>query len=218
MNHVERGLMKCPERGAAMQGRIKAVLIDFGGVIADEGFRDGLHAIARQQKLDPGPFFAIVDSLIDETGYLTGMSDEPAFWNAVRARTGIIAGDGALRREILSRFVIRQEMLAVIDRIRSRGISVAMLSDQTDWLEEIDKETGLFRHFDRVFNSFRMHKSKRDASLFRDVCAIIQTAPEQTLFVDDNIDHIKRASKEGLHTIHFVSVNDFIGRLEGSMT
>src|SRR5512147_1080947 len=84
---------------------IKTVIFDFGGVLAEEGFREGLLAIARKYGLDPEAFFVDVDSLIENTGYLTGTADETSFWNAVRAATGIDGDDGALRREILSRFI-----------------------------------------------------------------------------------------------------------------
>jgi putative hydrolase of the HAD superfamily len=35
-----------------MATAIKAVLFDFGGVLAEEGFRNGLQALAREQGLD----------------------------------------------------------------------------------------------------------------------------------------------------------------------
>jgi putative hydrolase of the HAD superfamily len=192
-----------------MQTEIRAILFDFGGVLAEEGFREGLQVIGKNYGLDPDIFFSTVDLLIYETGYLIGAVDEAAFWRAVRRRTGIGGTDAELRAEILTRFVLRPEMIAAVDLLRSPGTTVAMLSDQTDWLEEIDRQTALFRHFDRVFNSFRLHKSKRDATVFREVCALLEVKPEETLFVDDNADHIKRALGEGLRTIHFVSVADF---------
>ena len=68
-------------------------------------------------------------------------------------------------------------MLAEVDALRAGGAFVAMLSDQTNWLDELDRATALYRHFDRVFNSYRMHKSKRDASVFRDVCGELGAAP-----------------------------------------
>ena len=188
---------------------IKTVIFDFGGVLAEEGFREGLLAIARENGLDPDAFFFEVDSLIEKTGYLTGTADEASFWNAVRAGTGIRGDDGSLRREILARFVLRPEMLAEVDALRTGGVFVAMLSDQTNWLDELDRATALYRHFDRVFNSYRMHKSKRDASVFRDVCGELGAAPRETLFIDDNSDHIKRAASQGLRTIHFTGVDDF---------
>ena len=193
---------------------ITTVLFDFGGVVAEEGFHEGLLAIGRNNNVDPMKFFETVDALISETGYLTGIADESFFWNEVRKRTGIIGNDASLRREILPRFIPRPEMLSHVDRLRQRGIAVAMLSDQTNWLEEIDAETALFSHFDRVFNSYRTHKSKRDATVFRDVCDALGARPEETLFVDDNINHIKRAEAQGLVVIHFTNVRDFEKKLK----
>lgn len=197
-----------------MQNAIRVVLFDFGGVIADEGFYHGLTALGTRNGLDPAAFFAAVDRIIHETGYLTGKADEAAFWNAVRRETGIPGNDAELRGEILKRFVLRPEMIAAVDSLRLQGLFVAMLSDQTDWLEEIDRSTGLFRRFDRVFNSFRIHKSKRDASVFLDVCAALGMTPEETLFVDDNIGHINRAKAQGLNAIHFKSFDDFEKEIE----
>jgi putative hydrolase of the HAD superfamily len=36
---------------------VRAIVFDFGGVISDEGFRNGLTAIARQNGFDPEVFF-----------------------------------------------------------------------------------------------------------------------------------------------------------------
>lgn len=188
---------------------IKTVLFDFGGVIAEEGFWEGLQAIGKEHGLDPEAFFRTVDALIYETGYLIGISDETSFWNAVRIRTGIHCTDAELRAEILKRFILRPEMINSVDLLRSKGLIVAMLSDQTNWLDEIDRDAGLFRHFDRVFNSYRIHKSKRDATVFKDVCAALGAKTGETLFVDDNINHIKRAQGQGLQTIHFTGREEY---------
>jgi len=200
-----------------MEHIVKAVLIDFGGVIAEEGFFEGVQAIGKQNGLDPIGFFNIVDTLIYETGYLIGEAAEAEFWNTIRGRTGITGDDESLKQEILHRFVIRPDMLANVDMLRARGMSVAMLSDQTNWLDEIDTRTSLFQHFDRVFNSYHIHKSKRDASVFMDVCSALDTPHEQTLFIDDNINHIIRAQRQGLRTIHFVTRKDFEAQLWDSL-
>jgi putative hydrolase of the HAD superfamily len=193
---------------------IKTALVDFGGVIAEEGFLAGLYSIAKQSSIDPEKFFLTVDALIYDTGYLTGAAGEAQFWNAVRERTGISGDDAMLREEIISRFAIRPRMLTLIDGLRKRGVVVAMLSDQTNWLEEIDQRTTLFARFDRIFNSFRIHKSKRDASVFLDVCGELGARPDETLFIDDNVQHINRAKAQGLSVIHFVDVPDFERRLK----
>ena len=188
---------------------IKAILFDFGGVLAEEGFREGLKAIASRNGLDPERFFSLADTLIDETGYLTGNAGEAAYWKALRTRAGIAGSDKELREEILKRFVLRKDMVAVVDGLRKKGFLVALLSDQTNWLDELDRETGLSGHFDRVFNSFCLRKSKRDASVFRDVCRALGVSAGETLFIDDNIHHIRRAESEGMQTIHFTGKKTF---------
>ena len=192
-----------------MQNAIKVVIFDFGGVISEEGYYHGLMANGKKNGLDPTTFFGTVDKIIFETGYLTGKADEAAFWYAVRRDTGIQGSDAEFSNEILSRFVLRPDMIASVDSLRSKGLLISMLSDQTNWLEEIDSATGLFQHFDKVFNSFRIHKSKRDATVFKDVCESLGVKPEEALFVDDNSNHINRAKEQGLQTIHFVSFEEY---------
>jgi putative hydrolase of the HAD superfamily len=188
---------------------IKTVLFDFGGVIAEEGFYEGLLAIGEMNALNPETFFKTAEALIVETGYLIGASNEAAFWNAVRDLTCITMSDIELRNEILKRFKLRPKIIEYADVLRSKGLIVAMLSDQTNWLDEIDQETSLFRHFDKVFNSYHIHKSKRDATVFRDVCSDLNVMPSEALFIDDNAKHIERAKTQGLQVIHFVGMSDF---------
>jgi putative hydrolase of the HAD superfamily len=192
---------------------VKAVLFDYGGVLAEEGFREGLLVIGSKNGVDPALFFSIADALIDRTGYLTGLSEEDVYWDALRKQTGIHGSDQELREEILRRFVLRPAMISAIDRLRQQGLTVALLSDQTNWLDELERTTPLFFHFDRVFNSFRTHKSKRDASVFQDVCRSLGTRPEETLFIDDNLGHIRRAEERGLKTIHFTGIDDFLKQI-----
>jgi putative hydrolase of the HAD superfamily len=100
-------------------------------------------------------------------------------------------------------------MLAWVDRLRSAGLRVVLMSDQTNWLEEIDRQQGLYRRFDAIINSYRYGKSKRDATLFLDACAELDTSPANTLFIDDNAQHIERAAGKGLRTLLFTNEEDF---------
>ena len=189
------------------------VLFDFGGVLADEGFHQGLMAIGREQGLDPELFFRTADRLIYETGYLVGQASEEAYWRALREQTGIRGSDSEFRAEILTRFVMRPAMLMHVDRLRGEGSTVAILSDQTNWLDELDGMNSIFRHFDAVYNSFSIHRSKRDPAVFREVCAALATAPDRALFIDDNAGHISRAAEQGIRTILFTTVAAFEAEL-----
>jgi len=188
---------------------IKAIIFDFGGVLAEEGFKEGLMTIGKEKGFDPDHFFNILSELVYQTGYVTGSADEHAYWKAVREKTGVTGEDKTLREEVLRRLKLRPEMMEVVKKIKSSGFIVAILSDQTNWLDDLNQRTPFYQHFDHVFNSFYLKKTKRDPSLFRDICVQLGLKPEEILFVDDSPDNIKRAASEGLKTIHFKGVSEF---------
>lgn len=193
---------------------IRAVIMDFGGVVSEEGFREGLKAIGRKNGLDPEVFLAAATELVYSTGYVVGEAGEREYWEAVRKKTGIKGNDEELSGEILKRFLLRPEVLEYVETLRSRGLVTAILSDQTNWLEEIEKKTPFFHHFDHVFNSFRLKKGKRDPSIFNDVCALIGLEPREVLFVDDNPENVAGARSRGLGAIHFTDTESFKKELE----
>ena len=189
---------------------IEAALFDFGGVIADEGFRNGLHAIAVANGLDPEEFFDLARELVYSTGYLTGRVDEQVYWDALREKTGISGNDADLRDTILRGFVPRTWMIDVIGQRRDRGVRLFILSDQTNWLDELEERYHFFPMFEKVFNSFHTGKSKRDPSLFHDVLSTMSLSGEQVVFVDDTCEHIAMARGLGLQTIWFREKKDFL--------
>lgn len=193
---------------------INAVLLDFGGVIAEEGFREGMMAIARKKDLDEQSFFKTAEDIIFKTGYVIGKAKEKVFWETLSRDTGVKDDYRHLRLEVLRRFVLRIEMLAIAEKLRNQGLVVALLSDQTNWLDEINRKKPFYNRFDFIINSYVLGKSKRDPSVFRDVSKIIGVNPHLILFVDDNAQNIKRASEAGLKTIHFTGIEDFKTQLD----
>ena len=193
---------------------IRAILLDFGGVIAEEGFREGLYAIADRFGLDQKRFFQLANEAVYDSGYVTGTGSERDYWNEVRSHAGIIAPDEELRREIITRFIPRQWMLEITETIHKSGIITAILSDQSDWLDQLDANYNFFQYFDAVFNSFHLGKTKRDPTTFTDTLQALKVDGKQTLFVDDNIGHIDRAAAAGLQTHHFIDRDSFVKKLK----
>ena len=83
------------------------------------------------------------------------------WWDALRSEARVRGKDEALRLEILERFTLRPWMLGLVDELRGRGFTAGILSDQTNWLDELDGRFGFYGRFDFIFNSFHMGKSKR---------------------------------------------------------
>jgi len=193
---------------------IRAVLFDFGGVIATEGFRDGLHAVARRQGLDPGELVRIGMDAIYDSGYITGRGSETGFWGMMRQRSGLAGTDGELTAGILTSFAVRPRMLEAVRRLRRMGIVTVILSDQTDWLERLDERDDFYREFDRVFNSYRLGKGKRDPAIFADVVALLGIEAGESLFVDDIPANVERSISRGVRGLLFENEEEFLAELE----
>jgi len=192
---------------------VEAILFDFGGVIAEEGFRNGLVAIAEAGGLPVEPFLSTAYELVYDVGYVLGRADEGAYWGALRKETGIERTDRELRDVILSHFILRPWMLRLIRTLHEKSIRLAILSDQTDWLDELNERHGFFRWFERVFNSFHVGRSKREALLFDMVISEMRLSPDEAVFVDDNEGNIRRAEARGLRTVLYRDREQFMGEM-----
>ena len=59
---------------------VAVILFDFGGVLAEEGFRNGLGVIAGNNGLDQELFVKTGFDLIHKVGYLLGQAAESDYW------------------------------------------------------------------------------------------------------------------------------------------
>lgn len=193
---------------------LKAVLFDFGGVFADEGFRKGIRTIAEQSNVDPDLVEKAAFDLVYSTGYVLGKCNEEAFWKAMKEKTGITGDNRTLREIILKYFIIRPWFTEIIIKLKEQGLIVCLLSDQTDWLDRLNDRDKFYQLFDNIFNSFYLGKSKSDPDLFNDIADKLGLNPGEILFVDDYHGHIERAQNKGFRTYLFVDKDSFLNNLQ----
>jgi putative hydrolase of the HAD superfamily len=196
---------------------IRSVLFDFGGVLVEEGFREGLYALARQQGLNPQDIHLAAYDAIYESGYVLGRGTEDEFWRLLCQKTGLSGDIEPLRQAIATQFALRPLMFTVVRTLRQQGYATAILSDQTDWLDRMDAELHFFQDFDKVYNSYHMGKGKRDPSVFDDVVNDLGLAPDQTVFVDDDPGNCERARSRGLTAVLFLNEDQCINDLEAAV-
>jgi len=206
--------MASPSEQASIPPReIDVLLLDFGGVLAEEGFQQGLAAIGRLSGVDPDTMVQAGFDLIHRTGYVVGKAKESTFWDALRKEAGARGSDEALRREILTRFAVRPWMIELADRLKASGLTLGILSDQTQWLDELDARDHVFQHVHRVFNSFHTGLSKRDPAAFDHAVRGLEAEPARVLFVDDHAGNVERAATQGLMTILYKNRKGFLQEL-----
>ncbi len=193
---------------------IRAVLFDYGGVLAEEGFYNGLVDLAEKQSL-------FVRSMPEEgmkaaydSGFVLGHGTAADFWALLRKRTGLEGEDDYLTDRIFVGFKIRHWMIELVRRLRANGYVTGILSDQTHWLNILDKRDHFFREFDHIYNSYYLGKGKRDPSSFIDVVNDLKLQPAEVLFIDDSEKNVQTAREMGLKAIQYVDHERFVSELE----
>ena len=196
------------------EGSIRAVLFDFGGVLAEEGFREGLSDLACRQGLDSQAVQRAASDAIYSSGYVLGQGTEDEFWRLLRQKTGLTGEIETMRLAIAARFALRPRMFAMVRALRRQGYITAILSDQTDWLDRLDAELHFSQDFDRIYNSYHLGKGKRDPSVFDDVVGDLGLASRHVVFVDDNPGNVERARSRGLKALLFLNEDQCRNELE----
>lgn len=180
---------------------IKAVLLDYGGVIAEEGFRNQLAALAREQGLDVGAVMGVARHEVYASGFVLGRGSEAAFWDAMRKGSGLEGSDAELTQRVLDAFILRPWIIEHVRQWRAQGYVTGILSDQMHWLDRLNERDRFFEHFDHVYNSYHLGKGKRDPTLFFDIADRLSLPPDQILFVDDLVSNVERAQAAGWQAV-----------------
>ena len=175
---------------------VKAVLFDLGGVYYTEGFRDGLYAIAGEVGVDAAHLYSAGKELVFTTGYITGNAPESEFWKALAKATDTEEDLRRHRQLILESFKLRGGMDYLVQEIRHE-VPVGLLTDQTNWLYELQERDNLFLNFDQVISSYEEGFSKRDYEIFRTACQRMDIFPEEGIFFDDNMENVEKAREFG---------------------
>lgn len=196
------------------QSNISAVLFDYGGVIAEEGFKNGLIALAKEQELDVEAMPKEATKAVYDTGFVLGHGSAKDFWQRMRERTGLAGDDTALTNRILAGFVLRPWVIELVQNLHNNGYITGILSDQTHWLDELNERDHFYQHFDPVFNSYYLGKGKQDSSLFNEVATELKLPISEILLIDDDAGNVKRAEEAGMQTIHYVDKETFIHQLK----
>ena len=185
-----------------MDKEIRAVYFDLGGVYYTEGFMEGLFSMARKRGLDEEEFYRMGTNVIFATGYVRGEAPEVDFCDQLAEAAGIDGNLFAEREIILAAFKPLPGMPDLAARIRDQ-VHLGLLTDQCNWLYELDERDGLLTAFDTVINSYEEGYTKRDMEIFRIACQRFGLLPEEVAFFDDNPDNIDRANEFGMRAFLF---------------
>lgn len=185
---------------------ISTVAFDFGGVLADDGFLDGLTKLATQWNCNADWLKKTAVETIYNSGYVNGHCDEKRFWKLLAQNSGIRFEVNTARETIIDGFTLRPEVVQYVQEIRQAGYHLVLLSDHTNWLDELDQRKPFFHLFHRIYSSYHVHKNKRDGTIFPYVLTNMGVKAQKVVFIDDNLGNIDLAKKIGLTGVHFTEI------------
>ena len=199
----------------------RAVIFDLGGVVFDSP----LHAIARyerERELPPGFINRVVASTAPggawsrlERGELSLDAFYPAFENDC-AGAGQRISARAMMGRIAEATAPRESMLFAIARIRERGLRVAALTNNWDNGDASDSHREeLDKHFHVVVESRLEGLRKPDPEIYRRVCARLEVAAGDAIFLDDIGANLKPARALGMTTLKVEDPDHALGELAG---
>ena len=199
-----------------IDSHIKNIIFDFGGVLIRIDYNATLQAFkelgianietmytqAEQVDLfnaiETGKISAqqFINSLLDHLPSGTSPNKVVAAWNAM----------------ILD---VPTETIQLLDRLSEQGYHLFLLSNTNSihidvalrrW--SIASSKDIYSYFKHVYLSHEINMRKPDPQIFEFVCMEQGLDPNETLFIDDSIQHIEGARTIGLNTHHLLSMKE----------
>ena len=184
---------------------INTVLLDLDGVIRHF---DPTHIALIEEKHELG------------SGRLTSVAFEPQLLDLVITgritrrdwgqRVGMEVDNVAAAEEWLAQGgQVDWEVVAVVDDLRARGVTVAVLTNGTDTVSAELQELGVTEHLDAIFNSAEIGFAKPDRRAFEHVCQALEVQAGQVFFTDDSASKLTGATEIGMTARLFEGIDVF---------
>ncbi len=178
---------------------IRAVIFDYGGVLAFHPLQDQIAAAAGLCDLTPAEFWRVF--WVRRMVYDAGM-DPQVYWRGVAELAGRTFDDALIaemkRREIDFWSRVDDRVLEWIAQLRASGIRTGILSNLPRPLAAHLRATGFVRHFDQVTFSCELGVTKPQRAIYEHAVGGLNISPGEALFLDDRTENVDGALAAGL--------------------
>ncbi|GAA4300987.1 HAD family phosphatase [Nibribacter koreensis] len=189
---------------------IKNIIFDLGGVIINLDYAKSTDALRAFSKANDQVAFSqkAQSELFDQ--YEMGQISSEAFRQMLRQEYNMEATDAqideAWNAMLLDIPAERIELLRELGKkyklfLLSNTNAIHMLAFN-EIIAQSFQMPSLDSLFDQVYYSHLVGKRKPDAAVFEQILAENGLKREETLFIDDSIQHIESAQKLGIQTLH----------------
>ena len=183
---------------------IHAVIFDYGSVLARTLDPEPRAVWERRLGLAAGELQRIVhnDGSWIEAQY--GRATVTAYWQDVGTTLGLTPDETvALRADFYLGDVRNDELMTYIDRLRTAGLCLGLLSNFSMELRELLCQQDLLSHFDHLAISAEIGVMKPATSAYQAILDMVAVTASACIFVDDQPTNVDAAQRLGFHGILF---------------
>ena len=199
-----------------MRGGIKAVIFDYGGVLARTVDPEPRTAWERDLGLAPGTLTTVVHDERLWVAAQNGSIQSDAHWQAVGEALGLsISQLRGLRASFYAGDILNHELLARIDRLRKQGMALGLLSNFSTDLRDMLEAQNLVQRFDHIAISAEIGVTKPDAAAYQAILGMLALPASACAFIDDLPANVAAARALGMHSIVFENTASCLTALEG---
>lgn len=182
---------------------IKTVIFDYDGVVKKSQKLSldivDLYKISVEEYEKFSPQLKPIIEKFDK-----GLVAEEKFWMKFSDAMGKVVpekcGEKA-RKMYKDKFVFFPEVIGLIEKLKSEGFRLSILSNMFPYQAEVIKENNGHALFDDVFISCERGLKKPDLEFYELVIREMNVKPQECLFIDDKEDNLLPAEKLGMKTV-----------------
>jgi len=185
---------------------IRAVIFDMGGVLAPDA--DYSPVFQRQSVIVDRESLKTLKKTQWNLARVTPAYPMEQFWQPILEALSIPAEEWSkIDREVRDLFVPWWHMFALVDKLRSAGYRVGIISNHIcAWFDHWFARFGLdalFNEPELVAVSSRLGIAKPDAKVFEQYCALTGLDASECVFVDNQIENVEAARGAGWTAVQF---------------
>ena len=182
---------------------IKTVIFDYDGVVKkSQKLSLGIVDLYKISVEEYEKFIPQLEPIIEK--FNQGLIVEEKFWMEFSDAMGKVVpekcGEKA-RKMYKDKFVFFPEVIELIEKLKSQGFRLSILSNTFPYQAEIIKEINGCSLFDDLFFSCEKGLTKPDLEFYELVIREMNVSSQECLFIDDKEENLLPAEKLGMKTV-----------------
>jgi epoxide hydrolase-like predicted phosphatase len=201
--------------------QIKAIVFDFGGVMATFFRPELFQALEDDLGLQAGSLSEILWRSPEWRLAEVGAIGEQEYWRRIAPRLGFHSQPEQtqarirdLQRALFGDVEVDPEMVDLVRGLRSRYRTGLLSNTSVSQPQRLLQRYSLEGLFDVVVLSADVGLAKPDPAIYRLALERLGTEPEMAVFVDDYEPNVVAAAEQGIQGVHFSGYEELVSVLE----